>query len=144
MKVIAYVFFLLSLSLPTLYAQANINVIIPKPQKFQSLKGSFTLSDQTHYHTKTPLASNAIKYLQQQLFLSSDFRLERAQSPVQNRVNFHHTYKLKEEAYILHITSKEIIIKANSTSGFFYGAVSLMQLMDARIWGQTESKHPGS
>ncbi len=140
MKVMAYIFFLLSISLSSLYAQGHINVIIPKPQKFQSHEGTFTLSDQTHYYTTTPLSSNAVEYLQQQLLLSSHFRLERAQYPISNRVTFQHNDKFKEEAYTLQITSEKIIIKANSQSGFFYGAVSLMQLMDARIWGNVKSK----
>ena len=142
MKVMTYVFFLLSISLTSLCAQTDMNVIIPKPQMYQSQKGSFKLSENTHYYTTTPLASNALAYLQQQLHLSSSFRLKRGQYPVQDRVSFQHAYNLKEEAYTLQVSSKEIIIKADSQSGFFYGAVSLMQLMDARIWTQKTSLNP--
>ncbi|MGB6020133.1 MAG: hypothetical protein WBF77_11135, partial [Sulfurimonadaceae bacterium] len=67
MKVIAYIFLLLFLSLSSLNAQTNINVIIPKPQMFKTVEGTFVLSDKTHYDTTTSLASDAIDYLQQQL-----------------------------------------------------------------------------
>ena len=80
--------------------------------------------------------------MQQQLLMSADFRLKRTHYPVHNRVYFQHANKLKEEAYTLHITSKEIVVKANSPSGFFYGVMSLMQLMDTKIWAQKKSRNP--
>lgn len=142
MKIIATIYLLLFLSLSSLNAETDINVIIPKPQMFKPLEGTFVLSDKTHFDTTTPLASHAIDYLQQQLRLNAGFMLPMAQTPARNRVYYKHNRKLKEEGYTLHVTPHEVLIEANSQSGFFYATMSLMQLMDHTVWSREKSKTP--
>lgn len=123
-------------------AETNVNVIIPKPQMFQLLEGRFIITAQTHYSTQTPLASNAIDYLQQQLQVNADYTIKKAETSPDDVISYKLDHTLKEEAYTLQITSQVIVIKSNSQSGFFYATMSLMQLMDARIWTLQKSKNP--
>ncbi|MGB6020473.1 MAG: beta-N-acetylhexosaminidase, partial [Sulfurimonadaceae bacterium] len=116
--------------------------IIPKPQMFKTVEGTFVLSDKTHYDTTTSLASDAIDYLQQQLQINADFSISPARTPASNGIHYKLDHKLKEEAYTLQVTPHSVIIEANSQSGYFYATVSLMQLMDAKIWSQEKSKEP--
>lgn len=141
MKVITYIFLLLTLSLSSLLAERNVNTIIPRPQLFTALKGSFQLTEQTLLFSDTPLSINAQEYLQKQLQLNADYTLRKREGSL-NTVYYQFKSDLEEEAYTLHVTAAQTLIQANSDSGFFYATVSLMQLMDAKIWGQTESVHP--
>ncbi len=144
MKSLSYLLFSIFLLLTSLDAKTNINTIIPKPQTFKTLEGTFNLTEQTRYVSDTPLSVNASDYLQKQLFLRAGLTLQKSQSTVQNSITFIHNPALENETYTLHISSKEVKIEAGSQAGFFYGVVSLMQLMDADIWGQKRSKEPKS
>jgi len=141
MKVTVSLFFSLILSLTSLHAEMNINTIIPKPQVFKPLKGTFKLSQQTHLLSDTSLSENALKYLQQQLKLNADYRLKEGESTV-NVIHYKWNKTLDDEAYTLTVTTQNILIHASSASGFFYATVSLMQLMDAKIWAQEKSLIP--
>ncbi len=142
MKATGTILIFIFLSFSSLRAETNSNVIIPKPQTFQLLEGRFIITTQTRYATTTPLASNAIEYLQQQLRLNADFTIKTTQASDQNTIYFKRNNTLENEAYTLHITTQKILIEANSQSGFFYATVSLMQLMDARIWALQKSENP--
>ncbi len=141
MKFIAAVFFLLSLSLTSLLAETTINTIIPKPQVFKPINGVFKLTDESTLFSDTPLSVNAQEYLQTQLYLNADFKLQNKKSPV-NSIHYRHSNDFKEEAYRLQITTKKITIAAGTQAGFFYATVSLMQLMDQTVWSQTKAELP--
>ncbi len=142
MKQLVSLFLLLSLATAPLSAETIVHTIIPKPQLFQPLQETFTLTEQTKFDTATPLASNAIEYLQQQLQLNADYTIKEGTSPHHNHISYDFDSTVKEEAYILRITAQNIVIKASSPSGFFYATASLMQLMDHRIWSQEKSGVP--
>ncbi len=142
MKVLLSLFLLLSLAAVPLSAETHVHTIIPKPQLFQPLQGTFTLTEQTRFDTATPLAANALEYLQQQLQLNADYTIKEGTSPRHNHIAYLLDSTLKDEAYTLRITQRNIVIKAGSPSGFFYATVSLMQLMDHRIWSQERSGVP--
>ncbi len=117
----------------------NINTIIPKPQKLYPGNGEFILTNQTRYYSDTSLSKNAIRYLQKHLKQNSGYLLQSAKSS--NNV-IHFLYKpgkiKKPEAYRLHIEKDQVTIEARDQAGFFYAVVSLMQLMDASIWSQSD------
>ena len=139
MKVITSVLFILSLTIIPLIAGTSSNTIIPKPQMFKALQGQFQLTDQTDLSSDTPLSINAQEYLQTQLSLQAGFTLKKRERALTS-INYRHETGLEDEAYKLKITTTKIVIQANSTSGFFYATVSLMQLMDARIWAEETSQ----
>ena len=120
---------------------SSINVIIPKPQKLLPGKGKFLLTKQTRYLSDTALSKNAITYLQRQLKLNAGFLLKMGKVSKDNTIRFHYNPKKikKSEAYWLHIEKEKITVEARDKAGFFYAVVSLMQLMDPAIWGQTGS-----
>lgn len=127
---------LLFLSL-SLYAQSGCDRIIPKPQNITAQSGTYTLSKSTKYLSNTPLAHNAIRYLQEHLDLASHFRLQQTKKRSEDLITFHYAPQrvTKSEGYRLSITPKEIRVEARDSAGFFYAIVSLMQLMDSTIWG---------
>ncbi len=122
-----------------LAAQSSIDVIIPKPQKLLPGNGEFLLTKQTRYLSDTPLSKNAIAYLQRQLKQNSGYLLKTGKTSKNNTIRFHYNPgKIKKpEAYQLHINKEKITIEARDKAGFFYAVVSLMQLMDPAIWGQS-------
>jgi len=138
-------FFLILLMVITepllLVAGSSTNVIIPKPQKLLQGKGKFLLTKQTRYLSDTALSKNAITYLQRQLKLNAGFLLKMGKASKDNTICFHYNPKKvkKSEAYLLHIERGKVTIEARDKAGFFYAVVSLMQLMDPSIWGQSGS-----
>ncbi len=127
---------------PLLFAAgSSTNVIIPKPQKLLPGKGKFLLTKQTKYLSDTALSKNAIVYLQRQLKLNAGYLLKTGKVSKDNTIRFHYDPEKikKSEAYRLHIEKEQVTVEARDKAGFFYAAVSLMQLMDPAIWGQTGS-----
>ncbi len=127
-----------------LTAGKNINVIIPKPQKLLPGNGKFLLTRQTRYHSDTSLSKNAVDYLQQQLKQNAGYLLQTGKASKNNIIRFHYNpEKIKKaEAYRLQIKKEQITIEARDKAGFFYAVVSLMQLMDSAIWGQSAVRKP--
>ena len=124
-----------------LFAQNSINVIIPKPQKIFPGKGKFILTEQTRYFSNTSLSQNAIAYLQKHLKQNAGYLLKTGKVSKNKSIHFHYNPEKikKSEGYRLHIEKEKIMIEARDKAGFFYAVVSLMQLMDSSIWGQSVS-----
>ena len=142
MKAFALIFVSIFLSTLLLNAETRINSIIPEPAHFTPLSGTFTLSQQTSYYSDTPLSRNAVAYLQEHLQTSSKYTLHTVQTPVHNSITFKMTDTIAKEAYRLHITTEKVTISAGSSAGFFYGVITLMQLMDVDIWSQDQHAVP--
>ncbi len=123
-------------------AENSINVIIPKPQKLLPGNGEFLLTKQTRYLSDTSLSQNAIVYLQRHLKLNAGYQLQKSRASKENSIHFHYNPgKIKNlEAYRLHIDKEQITVEARDKAGFFYAVVSLMQLMDPAIWGESGSR----
>ena len=133
-----YIIFLLLFS--SLWAENRIDLIIPEPQKIIAHKGNFPLDQNTGYQSDTALSKNALTYLQNHLLASSGFKLISSQK--EKSIHFHYNPKRvkKAEGYRLQIDDKRILVEARDRAGFFYGVISLMQLMDPAIWGERNSK----
>ncbi len=125
-----------------LLSAERIDIIIPKPQKCVASKGHFVLNKQTGYSSDSRLAVNAIVYLQEHLKQSAGYRLSK-RSRSKAALHFHYTLKSvkKAEGYRLIISKENIQIEARDSAGFFYGVVSLLQLMDPVIWGTKRAKN---
>ena len=136
MKVLLPFLLLLHWSL-SLYAQSYQHTIIPEPLHLKKRSGDFTLSAQSGYRLESDLAQNGFDYLQEHLLQSSGLILHPNSDA---KLLYTLDDKLEDEAYILSIQREEITIKANSSSGFFYATVTLMQLMDPQIWSLKKSE----
>ena len=132
MKFLLIIFFNLS----TLLA----HTIIPQPQFYQPSQGTFTLSSTTPLVVTTKLADNAIDYLQKQLSINSKYQLLQQKESAGGSILFKEAQTIQKEGYRLHVASQKIIIEASSTSGFFYGVITLMQLMQTQIYAQSTPK----
>ena len=112
--------------------------VIPKPLQSTQNGSTFTLDSHTRFYTDTPLAKTAVVYLQDHLQRVSGYRLKQTDTPVSGTLYFHYAPKsvTKAEGYRLHIDKKGILIQARDRSGFFYGVITLMQLMSKEIWGE--------
>ncbi len=140
LKQFIFFFFLLASSS---FAQNTADIIIPKPQSLQIFSGEFLLTDTTTYCSDSVLANNALNYLQAHLKQSSNYTLQKSSCAKENTIHFAYAphKSNKKEAYRLHIANRSVTITAADEAGFFYGIVSLMQLMDAAIW-QTDKAKP--
>jgi len=134
-------FFLFLFTLSLLHAKKNEQIIIPKPQTFRAMQGTFTFNQQTTYYSNTSLSKRAINYLQDHLKKNAGYTLKNknAKSSI---VFFSKAPKRvkKAEGYKLSVGKDKIYIEARDKAGFFYAVVSLMQMMDSEIWRDKQVK----
>ena len=111
--------------------------IIPKPEKLIPEKGKFQFTP----NTKVVLSegSDELRFLRDYLSAmferAAGFPLATTQETGKGNVHLvlDVSFEGKEEAYQLHISSKNVTIKANHPSGLFYGIQSLRQLLPEAI-----------
>ena len=128
------------LLLTALNAGSQNDVIIPKPQKLVSGKGEFRLDRTTAYRSDTPLSQNALSYLQKHLQRSSSYTLRSSRTGAALRFHYNPGSVKRAEGYRLQIEQEEVLIEARDSAGFFYGTISLLQLMEPAIWGEKTGK----
>lgn len=98
--------------------------IIPKPQKYDVLDGTYTVTSETAVLC-IPEFIKAGKYL-------SDF-LKTKKDANSGAIKFNKDSSLKSEAYKLKITPEGITVSASDENGAFYGAVTLkIMIMQAK------------
>lgn len=105
--------------------------IIPLPNKYLKLDGTFTLSGNTPIITDDEAFRSQANFLQQEMLKTIDLNLNLQKNSVVPSIVLS---KLKSSgdapgAYRLMITGKQIRISAASEEGLFYGINSLMQLV---------------
>jgi len=138
MKAFASLFIILLLLSAAAEGRSGADTVIPKPKFLIKGKGHFVLESATRYIMQTPLADNALSYLQAQLDLNAGYRLKQTHFQAKGALLFKQNPRYSDEAYRLEVTAGDIIVEANSESGFFYAMMSLMQMMPPAIWGQTK------
>ncbi len=101
--------------------------IIPKPQKYDVLEGTYTVTSETAVLC-VPEFIKAGNYL-------SDF-LKTKKDANNGAIKFNKDDKIKPEGYCLKINSEGITVSASDENGAFYGAVTLkIMLMQAKTAG---------
>ncbi len=116
--------------------------IIPKPLQTIQLGSTFTIDNTARLYTDTPLAKNAIAYLQTHLQRVSGYTLPQTETATKTKLRFHYAPKVltKAEGYRLKVSEHGILIQARDSNGFFYAVITLMQLMPKEIWGDGHVK----
>ncbi len=116
--------------------------IIPKPLQSTENGSAFTLNSHTRFYTDTPFAKTAVAYLQDHLQRVSGYRLKKTETATKANLRFHYAPKkvTNAEGYRLRVDGHGILIEARDRSGFFYGVITLMQLMPKEIWGNVHVK----
>lgn len=98
--------------------------IIPKPQKYDVIEGTYTVTSETAVLC-VPEFIKAGKFL-------SDF-LKTKKNATGGEIRFNKDEKIRPEGYILKINSEGITVSASDENGAFYGAVTLkIMLMQAK------------
>lgn len=112
--------------------------IIPKPQKIERKQGFFVLSS-TFSVGPPPLGSDkAISYLKS--WLSRRLNLSLFEDSAAPNLVFITDEDLAREGYRLHIEKNQIKLSASDEAGFFYGIISLIQLVATNTSATTAMK----
>ncbi|MBI9016106.1 MAG: family 20 glycosylhydrolase [Phycisphaerae bacterium] len=121
---------------------AKINVI-PKPNSISEKNGSFTVNADTKILTYTSILNSEAQYLASQLNRATGFDLKIATKSMDNTPTPKNSIlldnvalqsrSLKEQAYILDVSTEKIGITVASPQGAFYAIQSLLQLLPPEI-----------
>lgn len=110
--------------------QSNFE-LIPKPAKIQNLNGSFVLNE--HASIAAPAALRATAYFFQKELLKLRRSVPVRQAPPDGKPAISFILGKKTEAapesYVLTIQPKGVTIEAADEAGAFYGAISLLQII---------------
>ncbi|WP_153447742.1 beta-N-acetylhexosaminidase [Vibrio algicola] len=112
------------ISLPVV--TANLNGVIPAPQFIEAQTGYFNLETPITFQAHSSYAQSALVWLADELSQVTDFPIKKSS---QGNVCFVTTPTLAEGEYKLEIQAQQILLEANSSSGFMYAATSLLQLI---------------
>ncbi len=115
------------------HTQAQVN-FVPKPVKTQQSEGQFSINQDTSIITESDKATHAVAYLKQRINAAAQFNLK--DTKVEKNAIIFREGKAPTEGYTLNISSTGVVITASDSGGFFYGAISLLQLMPAEIWSE--------
>lgn len=116
--------------------------IVPNPQFYELLDGSFTLNKHTVvcFEGNDKQVNQVIDMFCKKIEHSTGFELEQTSSL--RKKNIIHLIlspndSLGAEGYTLKINKKNIIIQASTAAGLFYGTQSLLQLFPPDIFSET-------
>jgi hexosaminidase len=110
--------------------------IIPKPEKMETGKGTFTLNPDTRLflQANSVQAKSVLEYFADRLKKHSGYSLNTAASQGKNCIiltGANAPESLGKEGYVLEIKPDCIFIRALEPAGLFYGVQTLMQLLPA-------------
>lgn len=110
------------------------NLIIPKPVSEKAGEGHFVLNEKTVLNSNEKSSFN-INYLKGKLELATGYRLE-SKNRDENRISLMlvSDQNIKPEGYLLEINPSEIVIKAATSAGIFYGIQTLLQIVPASVY----------
>ncbi len=115
--------------------------IIPLPNEIVSKSGVFILEGDVGVSFQDDSITNGVFEYLSEMMQKTSIMLSKKTEGENAPIEFVIDNSLKDEAYILDITSDRISIKSNySGAGLFYGVQSLIQLFPSEIYTFSESK----
>jgi hexosaminidase len=114
------------LDLRVLTLPAASSGVIPQPQSIEATEGEFRLASQLTFKAELTETSNAIDWLSNQFPEVTFVKTEGDATLSLLKESAEH---IKPEGYELTISGESIQIKAATSAGFFYGVVTLAQLL---------------
>ena len=144
-KIIIAVAFLALLIRESSGQNKSIVNIIPEPVTINLLKGYFMLPAQVIISTNHIDASFSASLLKEGLATATGKNINVANTgapaTISLVINSSHDKNIGLEGYYLNVTPKNIIIKANTGAGIFYGVQSLLQLFPKEIEGKSINRN---
>ena len=112
--------------------------IIPEPVSIVEKQGVFELTKNVIIKSSNPKeAASAISFLKKRLSTAAqttfDDNKKSNASVIELSLNKTKGNSLGEEGYTLSVTPKQVVIKANTPAGLFYGVQTLIQLLPPQI-----------
>lgn len=110
--------------------------ITPQPKELQQNEGSFNLNKGTVFVTDNADAEKVASYFAAKIKNSTGFNIDlQSQTPEVNYITLSLSNEtgMNDEGYLLSVTPINIIIRAATPQGLFYGMQTVMQLLPAEI-----------
>ncbi len=115
---------------------ANLCGIIPQPQNIQPMDGQFDLNQTLVFQSHSSQAKSALNWLANELSQILDNTIKMS---TQGNLCLVVSPNLSEGAYKLEVQPHQIILEANSPSGFMHGCASLWQWISHQVHSGSRS-----
>jgi len=127
---------ILVLSSAIAYGQNRKLNLIPQPAEIRQTTGEFRLSPSAGISYNTAEAKPVAEMLSQKISIPTGFSVKAQQGnagAIQMNINNNPVEKTGKEGYTLTVTTKNIVIAANTAAGLFYGMQTLLQMLPPEI-----------
>ena len=136
---IKYLFILLTAVLSPLLtgcAEANLThsvALVPRPAQLVPGSGNYLFSKKTVFAVENKEQAEVVELLNGLFTCAAGFTPEIKVGSQEGDIRLITDTTLKDEAYILKVSPKEVLIKASNSKGFFYALQTLRQLLPSAI-----------
>ncbi len=109
--------------------------IIPAPMSLVRNDGEFKLGKQTAFYAPTTEAQTVAGYFASKMARSTGYKFSVDNKEASGGISLiiDNTLDVNDEGYTLDVTAQQVVIKAKTPAGLFYGMQSFMQLLPAEI-----------
>lgn len=114
--------------------------IIPVPLKMEPQDGRFALKNNTTFYANNADFQKVGEFFMEKIKRSTGYKMKWVEQEDQSNIRLlvDENLSLNDEGYLLEVTPENVIIKAKTPQGIFYGMQSFMQLLPAEIESLTK------
>lgn len=109
--------------------------IIPAPKSLVQHEGAFILNKSTGFYAPAAEAKTIADFFAAKLNRSTGYSLKTTDQEGNNTISLllDHALDLNQEGHTLEVNDRQVVVKANTPQGLFYGMQSFMQLLPAEV-----------
>lgn len=113
--------------------------IIPAPVSLQQKEGAFKLGTSTKIYASSPEAKVVGEFFASKLNQATGYNVSVAEEKPSAGISLliDSSLEMGDEGYLLDVDSKNVVVKAKTAQGLFYGMQSFLQLLPAEIESPT-------